>query len=66
MPKEKYSPPSLEEIGSEGQTRGVVALALAAIVAAAVYDGVVLVNYGVAVNVGGGVNVAYKVNAVTG
>lgn len=59
-----YEGPSIDDVGT-AEPIGVVAVAVAAILAAAVYDGVVLVNYGVAVNVAGGLNVAAKVNAVT-
>ena len=59
-----YEGPSIDDVGTS-EPIGVVAVAVAAVLAAAVYDGVVLVNYGVAVNVAGGLNVAAKVNAVT-
>lgn len=61
-----YESPFFEEIGTEDlDGKGAVAIAAVAILAAAVYDGIVLVNYGVAINVAGGVNVAMKVNAIT-
>lgn len=60
-----YEGPSIDDVGT-AEPLGVVGVSLAVVLAAAVYDGVVLVNYGVAINVAGGLNVATKVNAVTG
>lgn len=64
LEEDTYNAPSIEDVGVT-EPMGIVGLALAVLIAAAVYDGVVLVNYGVVVNIGGGLNFALKVNAIT-
>jgi len=62
---DSYVSPSIESVGTvEPQAAIVAGLVGIVVIAVGVYDGVVLVNYGAAVNVAGAANVATKVNAV--
>lgn len=65
MENSNYLSPTMNSVGEEGPTPyGFLAIALAIVLGAVVYEGIVLVNYGVGINVGGGVNVAAGVNAL--
>lgn len=62
----EYISPTLDAVGETPETRGFIAIAGVAILAAFVYEGAVLVNYVAGINVGGGVNVGAWVNAIWG
>lgn len=64
-----YTSPSLEAVGdSQVRPDGIptVAPVVVAVLAGAIWDAAVAVNYAVAVNVGVSVNVATKTNAIWG